>query len=183
MPLRRRGLGLATRGFVRRKPKWLWVRESGNVAVPGTNVNHDMMLDYRTNAGLTGNLPEFTVWRIHVKVSIFFSYSPATYSSSSGAFVGLFVDDVNTPLAAGGNAIAFEQQWLMWDILYAAEQEMMANNGVVGTPVLYHEYDIRARRVLRALKDTLWLNIAPVGNASFTNVAFTQSTLLRVRGT
>jgi hypothetical protein len=128
-------------------------------------------------SGVTLNLPGITIGRIHIKVSIHFSFVPNTYTANSGIFVSSWVDNISqVPL----NMVVepYDQKFLIWEELYAAEQELLSDPGTTGTVVAYHEFDVRAKRKLTNQNDTLWLQFSAVGNANILDYSFTQSTLL-----
>ncbi len=73
---------------------------------------------------------------------------------------------------------------MLWDVILQAEQQVMSDPGTGGTPVLYKEYDVKTRRVIRMLKDTLFLSMFPTGNAvlgSGTDLSVIALVLMRVR--
>jgi len=166
-------------GVPRKRTRYTWVRSfQNNVAAISLNTD-DLLNNWRVAQGLIFNLPDIVIWRIHIKISIKFTYSPATYTENSGEMVTLFVDDINqVQLNPIGNA--FAQQWLMYDVLYAAEQQLQSDPGIGGQPVLYKEYDIRSHRRLRAQQDTLFLQLADSGNLVKSSYSFVQSTLIKL---
>lgn len=166
----------------RRRRRYQWARFQATNINPsqGPTVNADDLLSpWRTAAGVTLNLPEFTIWRIHIKVSIFFSWSPATVTSNSGASFALLVDSLSqAPLSALANP--YEESFMMWDYLYGTEQLFQGAGaaGTLGDNVLYRMYDVRSRRRLRNAGDTLWAINQGQGNVSLTNYSYTASVLL-----
>src|SRR5438876_8805582 len=144
MPYRRFMRG---RSFVpRRKPQYLWIRSTENNATPNTLLNtNDLMSVYRSSAGVSLNIPEFTIWRIRIKISVSFSYVPAVYTANTGLLVALFVDDM--ALTQLNPVVSpYNQQYLMWDEIYAAQQIMESNSNPTTAPVYYAQYDIKAHR-------------------------------------
>lgn len=132
--------------------------------------------------GLTLNLPDLVIWRIHIKISIDIHLATASYTAQNGAFVALFVDDSTqaqlTPLTN-----QYGQRYLMWDKIYLSEQAMngMAIAAVTTTNTyqMYKTYDIRSRRKL-LLQDTLFFQLVAHGQTVFDQFEVTYSVLLRI---
>ena len=169
-------------GGYRRKRRYEWVRFSfnnvGPVQGPSTN-NDDVLAPFRTTASIGLNFPEFTIWRIHIKVSIVFSWSPAVITANSGAQFALMVDSINqAPMNVITNP--YEESFMMWDFLYATEQLFLGAGAAttLGDSVIYKEYDIRSKRRVRNLGDTLWAQLVSQGNCSLTQYSYTSSVLI-----
>ena len=177
--MQRRSFRRPMSAMPRKKARYFWVRQSSNNVAPALLNTEDLLLSYRTAAGISLEIPEFTIWRIHIKITMKFTYSPLVYTSNSGMFIAMFVDDFGQ-LPGSAIVSAYDQQYLMWDFVYAAEEQLNANSGTGGTNVLYKQYDIKSHRKIRQLKDTLWLSIGANGNVIPTDYSFTHSTLLRL---
>ena len=177
---RRRGF---RRGFRQRK-NYIWVRgavsQVTGVSQPNF-ISHDLLAGYRSSAGITLNIPEFTVWRIHIKISIQFGLSPVAATANDGCLVASFVEQTDVATIKDPLAFPYNERYLIWEQLFAAEQRLM------GTPsttqpdalVLYKVFDVRSRRRLDNLNDTLWLTVTPNGNANSVTDDVKFSILLR----
>jgi len=163
----------------RRRTRYMWVR-SNEVVVPGTTMSVDLMANWRSTAGVTIQFPDLVIWRLHLKISIRFTYSPATYSAASGVLCAVFVADQNVGALLNPLTNQYTEQYMMWDMLYSAEQEVASDPGVAGQPVIYHEYDIKSHRRLRNIQETLWLQLYSQGNVVPAEVNFTQSALYKL---
>ena len=151
-----------------RRRRKLFVRQVYNSVAPvvGPAVSQlDLLNNYRVAVGVDLNLPEFTIWRFRIKVSIRFSVAPATtYTAASGVLVAAFCDDKNR---AATNPVVgqYEERYLIWDWMYASDAIRSGANGGLesGTNsiLMYKEYDVRSHARLRNLGDTLILVLAP----------------------
>jgi len=149
------------------------------VVAPPALENIDLLAVWRTTSGVTLNLPGFTIWRIHIKISINFTLSPLTFTANSGVMIAMFVDSINQVLLNPVTA-PYDEKYLMWDELYAAEPQVQSHAGTTPPLALYHEYDIRSHRKLDNVDDTLFLQLATTGNVVISDLSFTQSTLVKV---
>lgn len=177
---------------MRRRNPWIWVRGVNNnaAAISPPNIQtYDVLSTFRTTAGITLNIPEFTIWRIKIRISVQFGLSPDSMTASSGVLNTLLVEQIPTtavpqtvpdPIVSPYNA-----RWLMYDMFYVSEAIM---NGLLlptaapaGTNVLSYSrfYDIKARRRLGNLNDTLWVVLQPTGNVAQITSSVTYSILLR----
>jgi len=149
------------------RPHYQWARlNTGNIGGAFTLANTDLLAPWRTANGWTLNLPDIVIWRIHLKISIHFTLSPATIVSTNGMFIGIFVDAADI---AGGLAVAsaspYDQQYMMWDKIYLAD--VLASNATnfsTGAITLYKEYDIRSHRKMTNQRESLWLQLQPQGD-------------------
>ena len=170
------------RGFRRRTHSYLWVREAFDqltpVHQPTPNLN-DLLETFRTQAGVTLNLPAFTIWRVLIKVSIHISLqNPA---ASDGVHFALFVDDKEVSPTINALVRPFAKQYMMWDQLYASEvvAQSSITTAPVNVPVLYRAYDIKTHRKLENIEQTLWASFVETGAASIIDYSLTYSILLR----
>ena len=170
----------------RRKAKYVWIRGVNNnvqaVTQPAFQL-YDLMSEYRTLAGVTLNIPEFTLWRLRIRVSISFGLSPLTFTANSGAHIAMFVDDLDFPTSVNPVAHPFNEQFLMWDEYFVSEQ--VVNSPVANPPTAanlfagYRQYDIKSHRRLRNLNDTVLLTISPTGNVEQLTSSIVFSMLMR----
>jgi len=166
---------------------YTWVRQSANdTAVPASPAGYqeDLLLPLRSELALGVNLPEITIWRIHLKISITIRFIAAVVNAeAAGVILGIFVgDNANTFVAV--NTRPFSEHWLMYKTLYYNEAVMQgeapaANNA---NGVIVHEFDIKARRKLQGVDDTLLMQVFPTGAAiaSLQGLAWSQSTLITI---
>lgn len=112
--------------------------------------------------------------------------SPATLASNNGMFVGAFVDSVSAAsgLVAGLDTHPYDESFLIWDLMYAND---VLNNGPNSTsnPMLYKEYDVRAKRKIANINETLMLTLETQGNVTMgasDNVHIVSSCLLKMPG-
>lgn len=169
----------------RRRHNWQWVRSSENyptVITPATFGTHDLLLTWRTQFGITLNLPDIVVWRILIRISIRVTFPTTGFDEAQGALVALFVDDVNqSPVSAVIQPYSY--RYLMWDTAYASEQFYQGSTAAISAGenlVLYRNYDIKSHRRLQNMNDTLLLQVAPLNTTQIEGIAFTQSTLLKI---
>lgn len=99
-----------------------------------------------------------------------FTLSPATATAADGVLFSLFVEQGgNEGLVAVLDPLTrpYNQRYMMWDPLYAAEQRMAAGEVQASTSFsLYRNYDVKTHRRLGNLNDSLWATFTPFGNAS-----------------
>ncbi len=122
------------------------------------------------------------IWRIHLKITIRFTLVGAA-GTTDAVMVAIYVDNFSAAPNAEPNVLLnpYNQKFLMWDNLYAAQQEFEGGPVTTADRFLYHEYDIKSHRKLPNQESTLWLYYAPNGtNLTAAEVSYTQSTLLRV---
>ena len=172
------------RSFTRRKRRWQWIRSTENsvTVIPAAGfAQHDLLSTYRTTAGIDVNLPEFTIWRIRIKVSFRISAVAATqYEANDGVHIAVFVDDMND---TGQNPVVapYDEKYMLWDAIYASESLQYSSNAspIGTTPVfLFREYDIKTHRRIENLKETLLFQVGSSGQADIENHSWTQNTLV-----
>ena len=175
MPIRRSRTFFPQRR-VARTQRMQWVRESPNNVAPANPSNIDLLALFRTQFGITANLPDIVVERLHLKVSC--TYTITTAGANNGIAVAAWVDSKNQTIQSAV-AQPYDQHFLIYDILYQTEQQLYA--GAVGgtADVAYHIYDVKSKRKLRSIDETLWLQLQPVGAIVFTQYAYTMSLLLK----
>ena len=173
----------------RRRAHYLWIREQFNNVTPIATASFqtdDLLAGYRATAGIDLNLPEFTIWRVKLKVSVRISVAPATtYTAADGALVTLYVDDKTDPGTFPVTS-PYDEKYMLYDILYASQAIMMGANGGLedGTKsiLLFREFDVKTHRRLENLNSTLQLQICPTGlQTSILEYAIQHSTLGRLR--
>lgn len=138
------------------------------------------MANYKSHLGINVNLPEITIWRIRLKLSVFISVTTAV-APNDGVLATVFVDGQNqTVLNQLSNS--FDERDLLYDMLYATETLKYSTDSAAANlfPVLYKEYDIKAHRSLRSVDDTLFLQLASSGTAHITGYSLSMATLIKV---
>jgi hypothetical protein len=135
---------------------------------------------------MTFNVIDYTIWRIHIQISISIHLSSISYDAADGMNVGIYVDSANqTQFAGGPLANQYDQHFLMWDKIYLSE--LVMNGGLTGATtntnlyMLYRRYDIRARRKVVNESDTLYLQLSTAGVAVADTYDLFYSVLLRHR--
>jgi hypothetical protein len=174
--------------MVRRNRHWLWIRSAENnvtaITAPAFGQS-DLLSSYRTLAGVTLTIPDFTIWRIRISISIKFSLAAASdVDSNAGVLVAILVDDMSDP---GTNPVVsqYHERYLLWDQLYVYKTFAQGGNltsiATAEHVALYKEYDLKGHRKLSNIGDSLLLQVAPVATGSIANYSFQQSTLVLLR--
>src|SRR6266699_5040715 len=178
MPFRR--AFMPRRTFVRRRPKFQWVRSTENNVTPSALAVNDLLGVYRTTAGITVNPNDWVLWRLHFKLAV--QVTQTAYASNNAAMVAIYVGESDVASQLNPITNPYREQYLMWDNLYVAQQELESHPVAIAPLVLFKEYDIKARRKLRNINETLWFTIAFGGATTMVDYSFTQSALWRVPG-
>jgi len=157
----------------RKRPRTFWVRQAFNNAAPGAQNDTDLLAGYLTTTGLLASANELVVERIHLLVAVVFTV--ATAGANNGVSIAVWVDSRNQArLSAQANP--YDQQFLVFDEAYVGEA--LQNGGV--TPFnIVKRYDVRARRKIPSVTDTLWLQLSQIGTITLTSYSVVQSVLLR----
>jgi hypothetical protein len=186
MPFRR-----YRRSFSRRpRARYEWIRSNEGASTlahqPTANV-FDLMAVFNTKqGGWLLQLPDITVWRIHLKISIRFTFNSTAYDSNAGAFVGLFVAPRAQINAQAFSLVTNQYSYkpLIWDMLYTSETikegTFSPTINTTDQHVLYKEYDVKSHRRFQNMDDTLWLEITEIGDMSLQSLSFIQSTLYKL---
>lgn len=131
-----------------------------------------MLANYRNQFAITANLPGMTVMRLHLRLQVHMTESSVVVNN--GAFVSCWVDSTNQAILTA-TARPFDQQWLIFDELFVGEA--LQQGGV--TPFMVNRvYDVRARRKIQNVMDTLWIQIATQGTATVVAYAYILSLLV-----
>ena len=151
------------------------MRQAVDNAAPGATNTTDLLVGFKTTLGLTaqGTLPDFTIYRIHLKVAIAMHETAA--AANNGASVAVYVDSFNQ-VALPAFVNPYDQQWLVFDEAYISEAKM--NGGVTPFNVV-HTYDVRARRRVMNITDTLIIQIDAIGAAVLDSYSYVLSCLVR----
>jgi len=166
----------------RKKPNYLWVRETFNNVAPAHSPTpnlDDALGTFKTQYGISLNLPDFTIWRLRIKISIHIS-SVAVLANNAVHFAA-FVDSLETSPTISSLTKPFAHKYLMWDNLYLTDTVMQSGETAAAVNVVYKEYDIKSHRRLENIEDTLWFSLTELGNTNIVDYAYTWSLLLRER--
>lgn len=168
------------RSFHRTRRSYDWLRQVYQPTVNATLMNVDMLSGFRTAAGITINLPEITIWRIRLKISLKVTIA-AVMAANDAVHLTLFVDGQSqTPISQSSNPL--DQQDMWWDTIYLTEAVMTGSSTTgAGTFVLYKEYDIKSHRKFKAAQDTIFLQLATTGQPQITDASVSQSILITRR--
>ncbi len=145
--------------------------------VNATLMNVDLLALYKTAAGININLPEFTVWRIRIKVSVSFTIAAAV-AANDAILLSVFTDSA-TQVPVNQVANPLDQRDLIFTPWYVSEAVSQGVNAGAGTFVLFKEFDIKAHRRIRQGNDTLYLQLATSGQPQMTGVSIGQIILMR----
>jgi len=165
---------------VRNKRKTIWADFDFNDLAPVAAPNaYDLLVPFQTATGISLNLPGITIGRVLIKISII--YTPGAAAANNGARFGLGIEDrsytnlnlgvVNSPLTQ-----PYDQNWMWLEQLYQSEQELMS--GVLTNPVLYRSVDVRAKRKIPNIGESLLFSVEATGNSLLNEVAVSGRVLL-----
>lgn len=165
----------------RRRHKWQWIRQTFNNAAPSASINSiDLLSNFKTHAGISINLPEMTIWRLRIKISIDVGITGGTTTSNDGVLVTAFVDSSNQ-VVVSQLLDPMDQHDQLYDMLYTFKTISSSDNALVTNFVaLYGEYDIKVHRKFNSLDDTQWLQLAASGNATIQNYSISMLMLTKV---
>lgn len=168
------------RSRVRSRHRWQWIRETVNNASPNATLNLiDVLTNWRTHAGITINLPEITIWRIKLRISIIVS-AAGVVAANDGVLVTTFVDGMSQ-VALNQLTNGYDEPDLIYSFFYVTQYAMASGNtGAAGTIPLYAEYDIKSHRKLRAIDDTLFLQLAASGQTQITGYSYSAAILCKI---
>jgi len=166
----------------------MWVREALNVATPvgpgPAFTSFDLLGNFRGVMGISLNLPDIVIWRIHIKVSIRFTLAPSTaIQANDSVLFSLFVDTSNQTLL---NPVTqpYSEKFMMFDNLYASslvQQGLTVAASLPGDLLMFKEYDIKSHRRIANLDETLWMTLSPQGtDLTILNWSATHSTLVKL---
>lgn len=150
------------------------MREAFNQVTPGNPDNQDLLLTLRSQLNINANLPGLTIERIHLRLNV--QCTESSTQADNGIFVSAWVDSTGQTILTQP-AKPFDQQFLIFDQLFVGEA--LGQGGV--TPFyMQRVYDVRARRRVMNVQDTLWLQLTPQGTCTLSQYAFIMSLLVRL---
>ncbi len=154
----------------RRKPKFMWVRDTHHNVGPVAVNSDDWLFDWRTDMSLSANfnLPDFTVYRTIMQVSLQYHLSAAAYPADTGCWFAVYTD---SSLQAQNVSVftatqMYAQKYMLWYKIYHSEGQMFspfAATVAASTYSLYKSFDIKTRRKLQ-LTDSVFSTLQPTGN-------------------
>jgi len=151
----------------RARPHYQWARASYPTvtgAIGAGGVQLDLLSKWKLANGFTLNLPDIVIWRVHLKISIHYTLSPATVLSGDGLQIAVFCDSVTSGAGVTPLSQPYDESYMMWDKIYAADTLANGANVQSENATLYKEYDIRSHRKLTNQADTLILSMVPIPN-------------------
>ncbi len=179
-----------TRRFVRsvrrQRKNWQWVRGTFNdvtVVTPPAFYTEDLLQSLRTEYGISAQFPDIVIWRIHIKISAKITWVAAPAAQMSAGFIiALFVDDPAFTLQSAGLK-PYSEKFMFYGATYYSEAIMAGERGIAANNTDYLNsgwLDIKARRRLGNIDDSLILQVVPTGTdvSSFQGISVTHSTLV-----
>lgn len=143
------------------------------------------MLDsFRTAFGININLPDITIGRLLLRISIGIHISAAP-GPNDGVLVAVATSDKDDISGGTGTisspvASPYDLDYMWWEQLYYSEQLMqglLKPTAAVDT-ILYRSLDIRSMRKLRGMGETLVVQTVATGNATITGTSITGQVLM-----
>lgn len=131
------------------------------------------MAGYMATAGLLANPQEMVLYRLHLRIAV--AFTVATAGANNGVAVCAWVDSRNQARLAG-QANPYDQQYLIFDELYVGEA--LQAGGV--TPFnIVRSYDVKAKRRIPNITDTVWLQLSQIGTITLTSYSVVMSMLIK----
>lgn len=137
--------------------------------------NVDLLAGYLTAAGLTAQANEMVFIRGHIYLSLVMTNGVA--GAGNGAMVAVWVDN-RGQASVQASLNVYDQQWLAWDSVYLTEPQMQGGVTPFGA---VRRYDLRAKRKVPGITDTVWMQIANLFNGTVTSYSITVSLLMMSR--
>lgn len=159
------------RGFRRRvRRNWQWARmtsaDTAVITTPG-HYSEDLLSTFKSEFGFSVNFPDITIWRIRLRISVGVHWiaSPVNFEQA-GYILGVFVDDPNFTIQ-GVETHPYMEKFMFYGATYYTEAIMAGEALPVGgaTNFLTKEYDIKARRRLGNIEDSLIMQVGTTGSA------------------
>lgn len=173
-------------GF-RRRPKrnYQWARFTSAdtaIKVAPAFYTEDLLTTLKSEYGFSVNFPDITIWRIHLRISVAIKWTnPVVNLEQNGVVVGVFVDDPAFTLQ-GVNTHPYMEKFMMYKMCYYSEAMMLGDripaNGA--TDFFMKDFDIKTRRRLGNIEDSLILQVGPSGSgvAELDGLSYSGSVLL-----
>jgi len=163
----------------------MWVRDDRGFAAPTLPIYVDLMSDWRTKFNISVNLPEMTIWRFKLKLSITGHITVAgSPNAADGVIVGSYVATISEATAVSAASDFYGEHFLIFDHMYSNKSlSQSADNVAITTTTaqtLYQEYDIKAHRRFEKLDDSFILELANAGQFSTDSFSLTLIALLKL---
>lgn len=174
----------STRRRVRRN--YQWVRGTFNdvtVVTPPSFYSEDLLQSLRTEFGISAQFPDITIWRIRIKISAKFTWVAAPNAQyATGMLIAMFVDDSSFTLQSA-LLHPYSEKYMYYGTRYYSDAVVQGERGesANNTDVLTTEWlDVKARRRLGNIDDTLILQVIPTGSdvLNMQGISVTHSTLV-----
>lgn len=164
---------------------WQWARMTSNdtavIASPG-HYTEDLLSTFKSEYGFSVNFPDITIWRVRLRISVNIRFVAAPVNFESIGFImGMFVDDPAFTLL-GVETKPYMEKYMYYGATFYEEfvEQGAPQVTASGSQFMNKEYDIKARRRLGNIEDTLLMQVGTTGagTASLGGLAWTSSTLL-----
>lgn len=171
------------RGSARKK---IWVRDivEAVTPVPDTIFRRDLLADFRTQAGLSINLPGFTLGPFKIKIGIRFDISVAavTFTQDDGYVVGIVVDDINATAPSPLTSPNVDWAWYSWYPLSPPDDVSVVSTAAPTNTSLLRsiEIDAKSMRKIEEVGQTAWLVVEATGNAHIDEITEFSSVMARL---
>ena|SRR6267154_840430 len=160
------------------KPRYQWARTSfyalTNLA-PGVPYTFDLLATFKNSFGISFNLPEITIWRIHIKLSCRITVTAP--QANDGVFTSAWVDTFDQ-VQLVSSAVPYDQKYLIWDQFFCEEQ--ILQSGIATANSYYREFDVKSHRRLESLNDTLIGQLVGTGTTTIVDASVQAAVLLRL---
>ena len=164
----------------RPRGRHIWIRETTNLAAPNAVFNNiDLMQAWRLHqGGITINLPEITILRVKLRLSIRVTIA-AAMNANDGILSTLFVDGISQ-VALNQFAQPFDQRDMRYEQDFLSHVPAEGGGNAAGTYFVERDFDIKARRKLQSVDDTLWLQCSATGQSVIQQLSYSHATLVRL---
>jgi hypothetical protein len=120
-------------------------------------------------------LPDMTLMRLHLRWAGFMTETGL--QANNGVSISAWVDSTDQAQLSSF-AFPYDQHFLIFDEVYTAEQ--VAQTGVVTNLAGHRLYDVKSRRKINGVSETLWLSTAAQGLTTLTSYSWVLSALLKL---
>lgn len=141
----------------RRRKIWAAAQETFASSTDGAV---DLLTDYRTDRGVLQADPGMTIMRVVGRIQV--QKATGTLTSQDGVLYGLVVDSSTRAVANVSRPGTSEHDdWMMWQWLPVAYGENVSPTDT--DLITSYDVDVKARRRLEEVNDTLWFSWAITG--------------------
>jgi hypothetical protein len=164
---------------VRRPHRWEWVHDTFNNVAPAALNNDDLLANFKAQFAISANFPDLVIYRTHIRFMARFNVT--TFASNDGVLCTMFVDSTKQTLvnqATNSN----DEHYLIYTQLYNGEQIF---NGSPSLPpngewVCFHEWDVKSRRRMVNINDSLFFQTAATGAVALVDYSISFACLLKL---